>query len=208
MVNNFGRQLIDIVEETNLVILNGRTLGDLCGCKTCHKYNGSSTVDYIIVSLDIWSKVLTFKIPDQVWYTDHCPMSVLIQIKSPMWKIMSAEKLNHHTNYLWKENSAEKVKSILQDPDIIKQLNNIQHITDTDICTEKLTEVLTKTASKVLIKKVAGSHDQKYEKDVASNIRFETTKREFKKAKRQFNNNPLNVNRRLEFINKRKRRKS
>ena len=47
-VNKYGRNLMNIIEQSHLIILNGRVLGDLKGSKTCHKYNGSSTVDYMI----------------------------------------------------------------------------------------------------------------------------------------------------------------
>ena len=47
-VNKYGINLMNIIEQSQLIILNGRVLGDLKGSKTCQKYNGSSTVDYMI----------------------------------------------------------------------------------------------------------------------------------------------------------------
>ena len=49
-VNSFGRELIDLCISSNLIVVNGRTLGDFAGRYTCFTYNGSSTVDYILVS--------------------------------------------------------------------------------------------------------------------------------------------------------------
>ena len=48
-VNEYSKKLLEFCHETELRILNGRTLGDLEGKLTCHKWNGSSTVDYGIV---------------------------------------------------------------------------------------------------------------------------------------------------------------
>ena len=44
-VNEYGKKLLELCIETELKILNGRMLGDLEGKLTCHKWNGSSTVD-------------------------------------------------------------------------------------------------------------------------------------------------------------------
>ena len=61
-VNTFGKELISTIEEARMIILNGRTLGDWQGAKTCYTYNGSSTVDYMIVSQGLFKNVATFRI--------------------------------------------------------------------------------------------------------------------------------------------------
>ena len=43
-----GKALIDQCTALGLRFLNGRIVGDCPGKKTCYKYNGSSTVDYVI----------------------------------------------------------------------------------------------------------------------------------------------------------------
>ena len=45
-------------------ILNGRVIGDLFGKYTCHKSTGSSVVDYIILSEELLTSVLYFKVSD------------------------------------------------------------------------------------------------------------------------------------------------
>ena len=49
-INTKGRPFTDLVKAHDLIILNGRTLGDIFGSPTCFKYNGVSCVDYICVS--------------------------------------------------------------------------------------------------------------------------------------------------------------
>ena len=44
------KALIDLINSAHLTIANGRTLGDLQGKFTCHHWNGSSCVDYGIMS--------------------------------------------------------------------------------------------------------------------------------------------------------------
>ena len=57
-----GRALNDLCIQTGLRILNGRSTGDLVGNFTCHNYNGSSVVDYGIVSETLLSRINIFKI--------------------------------------------------------------------------------------------------------------------------------------------------
>ena len=87
-VNQFGKQLLNTIEQAHMVILNGRTLGDIQGSKTCHKLNGSSTVDYIIVSSGIWNNVTTFRVLEEEWFTDHSPLSCHMRLLSSRIKPM------------------------------------------------------------------------------------------------------------------------
>ncbi len=58
--------------SSQLRILNGRTLGDLSGCYTCHKHNGSSSVDYGIVSCDLLNLITNFQVHDHLSdFSDH-----------------------------------------------------------------------------------------------------------------------------------------
>ena len=52
-VNDFGKTLIDLCRMCELRIINGRKLGDSGGKKTCHRWNGSSTVDYMLTDISI-----------------------------------------------------------------------------------------------------------------------------------------------------------
>ncbi len=74
-VNQYGKALLGIMNNAHLIIVNGRVLGDTKGAKTCYKYNGSSTVDYVIVSTDLWNNVLTFRILDWICQDSYNPMN-------------------------------------------------------------------------------------------------------------------------------------
>ena len=50
IVNDHGKQLLDLCKTCDLRILNGRSTGDTLGKFTYHSINGVSTVEYIIVS--------------------------------------------------------------------------------------------------------------------------------------------------------------
>jgi hypothetical protein len=47
-----------------MVTLNGRTKGDLIGQFTCQTNNGASVVDYVIVSQDLLSSIVSFSVAD------------------------------------------------------------------------------------------------------------------------------------------------
>ena len=63
-------------------ILNGRMLGDSSGSYTCHKYNGSSTNDYMIASQTLVPLIHTFSVHDFLAeFSDHCIISTSVNIK-------------------------------------------------------------------------------------------------------------------------------
>ena len=72
-VNERGRKLLDFSAETNMEILNGSTVGDIFGRYTCLKYNGSSVVDYTLVSSNIRQFVDYFKVLNFTNISDHRP---------------------------------------------------------------------------------------------------------------------------------------
>jgi hypothetical protein len=74
--NARGPQLLDMCVSTGLRILNGRIVGDSLGYFTCHKYDGSSTVDYGIVSEGLFHHVQFFHVDKCLSeLSDHCKIS-------------------------------------------------------------------------------------------------------------------------------------
>ena len=78
VTNQFGRKLIEICRQTNLIILNGRSMGDLQGKCTSYHYNGSAVVDYCIVNKEFLDKIKYFTVLDPTHLSDHAPISVCI----------------------------------------------------------------------------------------------------------------------------------
>ena len=74
-INDRGKKLLDFVSEADLKILNGSTLGDVFGRYTCLHYNGSSVVDYMMVSHAIATNVSHFKVLDFTNISDHRPIT-------------------------------------------------------------------------------------------------------------------------------------
>ena len=64
-VNNNGRKLIELCKGMDLKIVNGcfgsdRALGDF----TCVKKNGSSVIDYVVLSSTLMPNILSFEVAD------------------------------------------------------------------------------------------------------------------------------------------------
>lgn len=74
-INQRGKELIDLCKANDLLIANGRKVGDLRGKFTSHQWNGSALNDYLLAHKDFLSKVLSFSVGDYVpWLSDHCPI--------------------------------------------------------------------------------------------------------------------------------------
>ncbi len=81
VINQFGERLIDMCRMCGLRIVNGRKLGDSTGKKTCHEWNGSSTVDYMLADESLFNLFQTFKVHDMLDHlSDHCPISSVLYL--------------------------------------------------------------------------------------------------------------------------------
>ena len=81
-LNSNGKPFIELVQTSGLIILNGRTIGDIFGMPTCIQRNGVSVVDYICTSFGLLNKVLYFKVGPLCHYSDHRPLSMALSINS------------------------------------------------------------------------------------------------------------------------------
>ena len=72
-VNNNGLLLLDLCKQTEVRILNGRAGGDRgIGKFTFVGSRGSSVVDYILASQNLFDFVSKFKVHDPNILSDHC----------------------------------------------------------------------------------------------------------------------------------------
>lgn len=71
-----GRKLLDLCISARLRILNGRCIGDSQSQYTCHKYGGSSVVDYLLSCEENLKRIVYFKVlPFAGQLSDHCCIS-------------------------------------------------------------------------------------------------------------------------------------
>ncbi|KAK6195700.1 hypothetical protein SNE40_001072 [Patella caerulea] len=62
-INNYGRQLIDLLKTYGIHLLNGRFPGDREGNYTCFANRGKSAVDYIAISTPLFQYIADFSVP-------------------------------------------------------------------------------------------------------------------------------------------------
>jgi len=108
VLNDRGSALLDLCISAGLRILNGRMPGDSVGYLTCHKYNGSSTVDYGIVSNDIFKDMFYFHVHNNLSdLSDHCQITTCIQNLnfSPTIPDIKLETETLPKGYIWDQNS-------------------------------------------------------------------------------------------------------
>ena len=77
--NEYGVKLLELCRTVPLRICNGRKLGDLLGNPTCFQHGGLSSVDYGLVSPDLYDRVSTFSVRDPLpTLSDHAPIFIII----------------------------------------------------------------------------------------------------------------------------------
>ena len=74
-VNNHGKLLLEICKSLDLRILNGRLRGDSFGRITFRGYRGISTVDYIIVSHELFDEFDSFTVQQPTLFSDHAQLT-------------------------------------------------------------------------------------------------------------------------------------
>ena len=71
IVNNQRKYLLDTCIESKLRILNGRIIGDSLGYNTYFGHRGSSTIDYFIVSENLFNVFDFIKVRPPTEMSDH-----------------------------------------------------------------------------------------------------------------------------------------
>ena len=144
--NTNGKQFVDLCMVNNLKILNGRKIGDLTGKYTCHQYNGSSVVDYIIVEPNIFEKINYFQVLPLTTYSDHCQIIANLDIK-PLNPTNVSKKGYTKTpgQFKWDSSSKQKINSYLRSHDFTKAITilkqNLESSTSDKLMNTAVTDI-------------------------------------------------------------------
>ena len=165
-VNKYGR-----------CILNGRTRGDMLRKFTCYKSNGSSVIDYAIVSSPLMKQVTYFSVLPLSVYSCHCPISFALKTKAfQIDKECNNFLLQKPSHFIWTNEKKNLYKSILNEwqtrlkcDTIIDQITqNGFSPSSTDDAVTSVTEVLHHAAIKCFVlrkyrikKKIGQTHKNK-----------------------------------------------
>eukprot|EP00116_Pleurobrachia_bachei_P000415 sb/3460677/ len=88
--NKQGNHFKELVQNHQLRLLNGRTLGDFTGRFTSIQFAGCSVVDYIAISRSLTPRIDYMKVLDLLPTSDHRPLTTAINCRTaPIPKIYS-----------------------------------------------------------------------------------------------------------------------
>ena len=117
-MNRNGKKLIDFCKMSDMKILNGRIGKDKSlGNFTCYTTRGSSTIDYVIASTELFPKFSDFYIDilDSCMSDVHCPVCVLISCKESYKKDKNVNKkenskycIKNHVKNRWNQEHCEQ----------------------------------------------------------------------------------------------------
>ena len=106
-------------------MLNGRVLGDMFGSYTCHAPNGSSTVDYVLVSNSILDQILYFRVSNFIptLSDTHCKLEWELPAKYKQENISNDNILHPiFPTYIWDDESAVRFTMALGSDETQNQL--------------------------------------------------------------------------------------
>ena len=109
-----------------MLIVNGRTTGDIFGKYTCHKWNGSSVVDYFLSPNHFCNRISNFSVGKYIpWLSDHCIIKVDILLNDNLDRKTSSnmEAIKVHPGFLWNESSKFEYQNALQSSSVTNKIN-------------------------------------------------------------------------------------
>ena len=128
IVNTRGKEFLELCISSRIRILNGRTIGDTLGYNTCHKWNGSSVVDYTAVSETLISsdRIYYFKVHQTLGdLSDHCCISFKIKTPALTATEQSEVRINPFPiKYKWHKNAISQFQASMASDEIQVKLKH------------------------------------------------------------------------------------
>lgn len=163
-INEHGRALHELCQSSSMVILNGHHAGDNPGSFTCVRPQGSSVVDYALVSPPVLDRI-GFKVDTlRPVLSDHCPLIVHLPKTLPTEQSnVDDQNTSNMSNLvrgppviIWDNDAETKYRDAFLSADIQTSLRSlIQDLASenetSDIYVERLNNILLYTAQKSLV---------------------------------------------------------
>lgn len=159
-----GNGLLDLCMSSHMRILNGRTAGDCQGKFTCHNAQGSSVIDYVIISETLCNGINYFHVHDfDATFSDHCKLSVQLNVevtfKTCPTDVPKVKMANVPCRFKWQASAVTRFQKALHSQQIQQQVerlivstNNEQMSTGSEEYAKALQDILISAADKSLPK--------------------------------------------------------
>ncbi|MCG7875034.1 MAG: reverse transcriptase domain-containing protein [Candidatus Thiodiazotropha endolucinida] len=119
-----GLLLLELCRQTGMRILNGRMGNDAnVGNYTYVGSNGSSTIDYVLSSQDVFEFIQSFDVHGPNILTDHCCVSLVLQFPSNTFSEDTKDNFEYvKGKYMWNEVLLDDYKNTLNSDVVQSQL--------------------------------------------------------------------------------------
>lgn len=111
IVNGKGKDVIKLCSDYGLVIMNGRTNGDMEGEFTFASGSGASVIDICAVSQDVLQSIDKFTVGNQIW-SDHFPIELSLKIRVDKSSDTTSNLL---PKLIWKENYKSNYQIVIKE---------------------------------------------------------------------------------------------
>ena len=198
--NSQGKKLMQIINSNNLVVMNGRKIGDLNGAFTCIHYNGCSVVDYCISSWELYDKIQSFTVGNFTTLSDHCPISCVIKCNIKLIKNKSICKNKRSLyKYIWNDDTKQNFLMELNSYNTKCKLNTFMNQEFVDVNSASVMfENIVKSVADVSLKKVKCRNFKKNNFEFSNECK--ELKHNFKKFNLEFKQDSSNCDKRIRML--------
>ena len=148
-INNYGKKLNSLCNSQNLVIANGRVIGDRVGNFTCQNSHGSSVVDYFITDRDFYNRLKLLVVHEPAFGSIHSPLSLTIECSVKKEKIKSPP-LPKPPRFIWDPSKRDQFIDILKNKQV--EFNALHNSLVSNDCTGRKTIKMAEQFADLLFK--------------------------------------------------------
>lgn len=113
VVNEYGRDMLEICRSCNLVIVNGRSKSDKEGNFTRVGSTGRSVVDYVLAGKTTFDRISEFTVDGGAVESDHRPLCYNLTTNNSLFRNkvngVSNERQERREYYVWENARSEEV---------------------------------------------------------------------------------------------------
>ncbi len=124
--NKRGKELIDFCKSNDMLIINGRKIGDTVGKFTSHQYNGSAVVDYFISPNWFSRNISLFKVGQFIpWLSDHCPIHTTLTLTYTRQTNDDKTMTDIHPGFIWDMDAKAEYEKGLKSAPVEERIQNL-----------------------------------------------------------------------------------